>query len=321
MNVKKLKILIPVFILVIILLAIISRTTEIKVTYYGTELGAGATTMNSIAVPQVAKGGMLRKSASPMMEMAYDGAIDNDMGSNERYIESHYYKVETEKFDDSIDDITKTIKDLKGTIKNNDTRSTIRREYDREYNPRYQYIVFTVDNSETNTEEIEKSLKKYGDIRTSEDTKSSVEQEAVDMKNRIAELEASLEQLKTNPRSATEAGRVAGEIEQYKNRLSGLEKKVTYKTYTIDVYEVIKVRINSLIYWYSNNYIIKNYVDTIIAVTLGIILIGGVSLVLLTIFLLILVKVVFNKNKEFKHKVEIIKQELPEKDINLNIKL
>lgn len=317
MNLKNVKVIIAIAILVLILAAIIFRKTEVKVTYYGTELGTGATTMNSIAVPQAS----MKYKAAPTMEMAFDGAVENELDSEERYRESHYYKVETEKFDDSINDVIKTIQSLKGTIKNNDTRSTVRREYDKEYNPRYQYIVFTVDNSENNIAEIEKSLKNYGEIRTSEETKSSIEQEVTDMRDHITELEASLEQLKNNPRSATEAGRVAREIEQYKNRLSGLEKKVTFKTYTIDVYEVIKVQINSLIYWYSNNYRINHFVDTIIGITLGIILIGGVSFTLLTVFLLIIVKVVFNKDKEFKRKIEIIKEELSNKDIKLDIKL
>lgn len=221
MNLKNVKVIIAIAILVLILAAIIFRKTEVKVTYYGTELGTGATTMNSIAVPQAS----MKYKAAPTMEMAFDGAVENELGSEERYRESHYYKVETEKFDDSINDVIKTIQSLKGTIKNNDTRSTVRREYDKEYNPRYQYIVFTVDNSENNIAEIEKSLKNYGEIRISEETKSSIEQEVTDMRDHITELEASLEQLKNNPRSATDAGRVAREIEQYKNRLSGLEKK------------------------------------------------------------------------------------------------
>lgn len=87
------------------------------------------------------------------------------------------------------------------------------------------------------------------------------------------------------------------------------------------MYEVIKVQINSLIYWYSNNYRINHFVDTIIGITLGIILIGGVSFTLLIVFLLIIVKVVFNKDKEFKRKIEIIKEELSNKDIKLDIKL
>ena len=311
----------------------IFRTKELMITYDSVE-----TTINSTynAAPMAMKS-LARTSASYDMALGasnmlsesalYDeGAYEEEVEVNdERYRENKYYRVDTDNYDNLINGLTKDIEELKGVIKYNNQNSNRKIVYEKEFYPRLQNIEFTIDNAETDIERIEETLKKWGNIRISNSNKTSIEQELVNYTQQLKEMEEArkaLQESKDRDWIARQDAELAKKSERIKNQIENAKKQSTYKTYNIDIYEVVKYRVNAIRYWYNNNYEVKTAVEKIIPLCVLIFAVGVPTVLLLTILLCVLSKTVLIGN--FKKKMNIIEETIKKHkkgDIHFDIKM
>ena len=251
--------------------------------------------------------------------------VDESLDVNERYREDFYYKTYTENFESLISDIKKIIDNNKCIIKTDEQRSVDRVYYDKKVHPRYQNIVFQVDGDKNITDLIENSLKKYGQIRESNSNKESIENQILNYQNRLKELEAKRKALKESKNDiekiAREDSRIAGEIEKLKNSIDESIKTSTYKTYTLLIYEVVVIKVNTIKYWYENNYLVKNAINEVIPLIIHILSVVVPVGITLLLFLYFLLKILFmNKNKKFEEKMKFIKETFKNNNIHFDIK-
>ena len=302
------------------------RTTELIITYDGIEQ-----TSNSFVVPEMTMSyksmgtGNTTLSVSNMLDSSsvYEEAIEG-YAVPERYRENLYYKVDTEEFDKLISTLNLIIKEYNGIVKINEQNSNRRKEYDKEFYPKYQVIEFTINNNIEDLSKIEKVLKDYGNIRSSNTSKTSIEQEIENNKNKLKEIEAArkaLQNSKDKDWIARQDSNYAKESEKIKNQIENAEKQSTYKTYTIDIYEVIKFKVNSIKYWYENNYELKNAISNSLPDMIKLF----VKLIPITLMFLIFIcicKVIIksDKEKQFKNKLDMIENIKSNKDIHFDIK-
>ena len=313
---------------------ILFRTKELSVTYDSVE-----ETMNNAVYSRTTAMKPAASSAKMAPELGFanmmaDTALyeessvesESDLaGSEERYRENRFYRVDTTSFDKLIEELEQDIKNLNGIIKSNNQNSNKKVVYDREFYPRLNTIEFTINNTETNIEIIENTLKKWGDIRIADTNKTSIEQELTSYEQQLKELEEArkaLQESKDKDWIAKQDANLAKRSEQIKHQIENAKTQSTYKTYNVSVYEVIKFRVNALKYWYSNNYSLKNAVNEVLPSMIGLfaILIPiAIALVILTLLFISIYRK--NKKNEFKEKLAIIKEEFGENNIHFDIKM
>lgn len=303
------------------------RTTKLSITYDG--LNENTVSYRSAGFSPVYKGAAVNAdmSLSNMMsnEAIYEeSAIENTAETGERYRENKYYRVDTEKFEGLIDKITKVIGEKNGTIKINNQSSNKKTYFGKEFYPRYQQINFTIDNKETNLNEIEEALKEFGKIRISNSNISSIEQELTNYEQRLKEIEESRKALKESKDKDWIASRdasLAKESERIKNQIENAKKESTYKTYNIDIYEVLYYNVNSIRYWYQENYELKSAINEMLPLMVKVfaILIPIVTMLLVFIFFFI---TIFRKNKykSFEEKIDLLNK-LSNKEIHFDVKM
>ena len=318
------KIVVAVFIIIVLFL--LFRTTKLTITYDGLNENAVSYGTRAFSPMYKAAGSTADMSISNMMsaEAVYDGSINEESESSERYRENKYYRVDTEKFDTLVEKLTSVIKDKKGIIKINNQSSNKKTYYGKEFYPRYQQIEFTVDNSEADLSVIEDTLKECGNIRISNSNITSIEQELTNYEQRLKEIEEArkaLQESKDKDWIANRQASLAKESERIKNQIENAKKESTYKTYNIDVYEVLYLNVNSIKHWYSNNYDLQDTVKKVLPymITLFAILIPVVSMLLIFIYLLLKI-LKTNKKKDFEEKIEMLKK-LDNKEIHFDIKM
>ena len=317
-------------VLVVVLLFVLwflFRTTKLSITYDG--VNENTVSYRSAGFSPVYKGAAVNAdmSISNMMsnEAIYEeSAIENTAETGERYRENKYYRVDTEKFESLIDKITKVIEEKNGTIKINNQSSNKKTYFNKEFYPRYQQINFTIDNKETNLNEIEEALKEFGKIRISNSNISSIEQELTNYEQRLKEIEESRKALKESKDKdwiASRDANLAKESERIKNQIENAKKESTYKTYNIDIYEVLYYNVNSIRYWYSENYELKSAVNEMLPLMVKVfaILIPIVTMLLVFIFFFINI---FRKNKykSFEEKIDLLNK-LSQKEIHFDVKM
>lgn len=303
------------------------RTTKLSITYDG--VNENTVSYRSTGFSPVYKGAAVNAdmSISNMMsnEAIYEeSAIENTAETGERYRENKYYRVDTEKFEGLIDKITKVIEEKNGTIKINNQSSNKKTYFNKEFYPRYQQINFTVDNKETNLNEIEEALKEFGKIRISNSNISSIEQELTNYEQRLKEIEESRKALKESKDKdwiASRDANLAKESERIKNQIENAKKESTYKTYNIDIYEVLYYNVNSIRYWYQENYELKSAINEMLPLMVKVfaILIPVVTMLLVFIFFFI---TIFRKNKykSFEEKIDLLNK-LSNKEIHFDVKM
>lgn len=303
------------------------RTTKLSITYDG--VNENTVSYRSAGFSPVYKGAAVNAdmSISNMMsnEAIYEeSAIENTAETGERYRENKYYRVDTEKFEVLIDKITKVIEEKNGTIKINNQSSNKKTYFNKEFYPRYQQINFTVDNKETNLNEIEEALKEFGKIRISNSNISSIEQELTNYEQRLKEIEESRKALKESKDKdwiASRDANLAKESERIKNQIENAKKESTYKTYNIDIYEVLYYNVNSIRYWYQENYELKSAINEMLPLMVKVfaILIPIVTMLLVFIFFFI---TIFRKNKykSFEEKIDLLNK-LSNKEIHFDVKM
>ena len=327
------KIILAIAILFFIWL-IFFRTKELTITYDGLE--TVATNMSyTAAVPQ-AKMARNNYMATPELAMANvmstdslsDGAVETEEEKTinpERYRENKFYRVDTESFEHFVDDLNKVIKELNGTIKINQQNSNKKVEYDKEFYPRYQELEFTIDNAETDLDKIEETLKKWGNIRVSNSNITSIEQELTNYEQQLKEMEAArkaLQESKDKDWIARQDSDLAKRSEMIKNQIENAKKQSTYKTYTINIYEVIKFRVNALRYWYSNNYELKDAVSKILPYMILVFAIFVPVIIMLLLFILGLSAISRrHKQKLFNERLEMLKEKFTDTEIHFDIKM
>ena len=303
------------------------RTTKLSITYDG--VNENTVSYRSAGFSPIYKSAAVNAdmSISNMMsnEAIYEeSAIENTAETGERYRENKYYRVDTEKFEVLIDKITKVIEEKNGTIKINNQSSNKKTYFGKEFYPRYQQINFTVDNKETNLNEIEEALKEFGKIRISNSNISSIEQELTNYEQRLKEIEESRKALKESKDKdwiASRDANLAKESERIKNQIENAKKESTYKTYNIDIYEVLYYNVNSIRYWYSENYELKSAINEMLPLMVKVfaILIPIVTMLLVFIFFFI---TIFRKNKykSFEEKIDLLNK-LSNKEIHFDVKM
>ena len=327
------KVVLAIFAVILIWL-IFFRTKELTITYDGLEAGTSNTVYSNAAIPQAK---MARANyMAPELAMANvmsvdslsDGAVETEeeKASNpERYRENKFYRVDTESFESIIDDITKVIKELNGTIKINQQNSNKKVVYDKEFYPRYQELEFIVDNAETDLDKIESTLKKWGNIRVSNSNITSIEQELTNYEQQLKEMEAARKALKDSKDKdwiAKQDSDLAKRSEMIKNQIENAKKQSTYKTYTINIYEIIKFRVNALKYWYSNNYELKDAVAKVLPYMIIVLAVFVPVVVMLLLFIMGLSAISRrHKQKLFDERLEMIKEKFTDKDVHFDIKM
>ena len=325
--------IILIIIAVILVWFFIFRTKELSVTYDSVE----ATTNNVAYGRTTSMKSMARNEAVPELALAnmvtdtalYDeGDIETGggaVGNEERYRENRYYRVDTISFEELVKELEKDIKDLNGVIKSNNQNSNKKVVYDKEFYPRLETLEFTISNTEENIEIIEKTLKKWGDIRVANTNKTSIEQELTNYEQQLKELEEARKALKDSKDKdwiARQDADLAKRSEQIKNQIETAKAQSTYKTYNVSIYEVIKFRVNALRYWYSNNYSLKNAVDEVLPAMIGLFAIL-IPISIAVIILILLLVGIYRKNRkeDFREKISIIKDEFGEDNIHFDIKM
>ena len=307
------------------------RTKELIITYDGVE----NTTVNYANAPVARMASKNSYTAEPEMAVANimsEDALDTTVESKEekssnteRYRENKFYRVDTKSFDYFVEDILKVIKDLNGTIKINQQNSNKKTVYDREFYPRYQELSFTVDNSQTELDKIETTLKKWGNIRVSNSNITSIEQELTNYEQQLKEMEEArkaLQESKDKDWIAKQDADLAKKSERIKNQIENAKKESLYKTYTIDIYEVITFRVNALKYWYSNNYDLKEAVATVLPYMVLIFAVCVPIIVMLLLFIMGFNAINRNnKQRSFNEKLDAIKEKFTEKEIHFDIKM
>ena len=314
------------------------RTKELVITYDGVEEQlSGASFSTYGGAPLKSAKMAARNTAAPLaaanmlsQEALYDSAVEEEIAmegagsSEERYRENRFYRVDTVSFETMVKDLDDKIKELKGTIKINEQNSNRRREYDREFYPRFQNIVFTVDNKTEGLESIEAIFKKYGDIRISNSNKSSIEQELTEYEQQLKEMEEArkaLQESKDKDWIARRDSELAKQSERIKNQIENAKKQSTYITYTINVYEVIKFRVNALKYWYANNYQLQNAIAEALPNMIKVFAVLVPIVVLAIVLLLAVLAILRNaRNKAFEDKLKAI-EKMGTGEIHFDVKL
>lgn len=313
----------------------IFRTKELLVTYDSVDPALSTMTYGS------AKKSMARNEAMYMAETAaadmgmsnalstaplYDESLlEGSAAGGERYRENKYYRTDTQNFDSLIEDLYNVIKELNGTIKINQQNSNKKTVFDKEFYPRYQELEFTVDNSETNLDKIEEVFKKWGEIRVSNSNITSIEQELINYEQQLKEMEEArkaLQESKDKDWIARQDSELAKQSERIKNQIENAKKQSEYKTYHVDIYEVIKYRVNAIVYWYSNNYSLKNAISEVLP---GMIRLFATLIPIAVMVLVLLVGFLSlyrgYRQKMFKDKIDILKNEFKDENIHFDIKM
>ncbi len=312
---------------IIIVFWFLFRTTKIEITYYGTNVATPMYSGNSINYKSRGMSPQANLSVSNMMseEAVYEeDDFDNAAENIERYRENRYYTVNTTSFDKLLEELLEIVKEKNGVIKVNRQSSNSQKYFNKTFYPKYQKLEFTIDNAETKLNEIEDVFKKFGIIIETNSNIVSIENELNNYEQRLKEIEASRKALKESKDKdfiAKSDANLAKESERIKNQIESAKKESTYKTYKVDVYEVLYYRINSIRYWYSENYQLKSAISEMLPLMIKVfaILIPIVSMLLIFIysFMNIFRK---SKYKNFNEKIELINK-LKEKEIHFDIKM
>ena len=309
------------------------RTKELTITYDGVE-NTNAAYVNYAPMTKAARSNSF--SAMPEMAMANvmsvdslaDGAVETaeEKESNpERYRENKFYRVDTNSFENIVDDLTKVIKELNGTIKINQQNSNKKVVYEKEFYPRYQELEFTIDNAETDLSKIEDTLKKWGKIRVSNSNITSIEQELTNYEQQLKEMEEARKALKDSKDKdwiARQDSELAKKSERIKNQIENAKKQSTYKTYTINIYEVIKYRVNALQHWYDNNYELKEAVSKVLPYMVTVMAVFIPVIIMLLLFVMGL-SAIGRKHRQqaFEDKLDAIKEKFSDKEVHFDIKM
>ncbi len=121
---------------------------------------------------------------------------------------------------------------------------------------------------------------------------------------------------------ARQDSELAKKSERIKNQIENAKKQSTYKTYTINIYEVIKFRVNALKYWYSNNWSLRNAISNVLPDMVGLFAHLIPITAMLILFIWALSAIYRNsRQKMFKDKLTEIKKEFENKDIHFDIKM
>ena len=332
-NIKMKNIIIAIIVLFVIWF-IFFRTKQLTISYDGVDtVATGAVYRTTSFAPKTKMANTNRYMADMSVSNALsaeslteDVELDEAAGANqERYRENKYYRVDTSSFENIVEDLTTAIKELNGTIKINQQNSNKRVEYDKEFYPRYQNIEFTIDNSEKDLEKIDNVLKKWGNIRISNSNMTSIEQELVNYEQQLKEMEEARKALKESKDKdwiARQDASLAKESERIKNQIENAKKQSTYKTYTVDIYEIIKFNVNALRYWYDNNYSLKNAVDNFLPKMVAIFA-YSIPITLMVLIFIFALSILYTKtkNKMFNDKLKSIKNEFDDSDIHFDIKM
>ena len=326
-----------VLILILLVWFIGFRTKELVITYDGVEeelstasfgtfgggLKSAKMAARSTAAP-LAAANMMSNDALYDTALVAETAVEGSAESEERYRENRFFRVDTESFESLVKDLDDKIKELKGTIKINDQNSNRRKEYGMEFYPRFQNIEFTIDNQTKDLESIEEIFKKYGNIRISDSNKSSIEQELTNYEQQLKEMEEArkaLQESKDKDWIARRDSELAKQSERIKNQIENAKKQSTYITYTINVYEVIKFRVNALKYWYTNNYALQNAINDAIPNMIKVFAVLTPIVVMTLILLLAVLAILRNaRNKAFEDKLKAI-EKMDAREIHFDVKL
>ena len=326
-----------VLILILLVWFVGFRTKELVITYDGVEeelstasfgtfgggLKSAKMTARSTAAP-LAAANMMSNDALYDTALVAETAVEGAGESEERYRENRFFRVDTESFESLVKDLDDKIKELKGTIKINDQNSNRRKEYGMEFYPRFQNIEFTIDNKTKDLESIEEIFKKYGNIRISNSNKSSIEQELTNYEQQLKEMEEArkaLQESKDKDWIARRDSELAKQSERIKNQIENAKKQSTYITYTINVYEVIKFRVNALKYWYTNNYALQNAINDAIPNMIKVFAVLTPIVVMTLILLLAVLAILRNaRNKAFEDKLKAI-EKMDAREIHFDVKL
>ena len=336
-NMKIFKRVLIVLILILLVWFIGFRTKELVITYDGVEeelstasfgtfgggLKSAKMAARSTAAP-LAAANMMSNDALYDTALVAETAVEGSAESEERYRENRFFRVDTESFESLVKDLDDKIKELKGTIKINDQNSNRRKEYGMEFYPRFQNIEFTIDNQTKDLESIEEIFKKYGNIRISDSNKSSIEQELTNYEQQLKEMEEArkaLQESKDKDWIARRDSELAKQSERIKNQIENAKKQSTYITYTINVYEVIKFRVNALKYWYTNNYALQNAINDAIPNMIKVFAVLTPIVVMTLILLLAVLAILRNaRNKAFEDKLKAI-EKMDAREIHFDVKL
>ena len=326
-----------VLILILLVWFVGFRTKELVITYDGVEeelsgasygaftggLKSAKMAARSTAAP-LAAANMMSNDALYDTALVAETAVEDADESEERYRENRFFRVDTPSFESLVKDLDDKIKELKGTIKINDQNSNRRKEYGMEFYPRFQNIEFTIDNQTKDLESIEEIFKKYGNIRISNSNKSSIEQELTNYEQQLKEMEEArkaLQESKDKDWIARRDSELAKQSERIKNQIENAKKQSTYITYTINVYEVIKFRVNALKYWYTNNYSLQNAINEAIPNMIKVFAVLTPIVVMTLILLLAVLAILRNaRNKAFEDKLKAI-EKMDAREIHFDVKL
>ena len=329
----KLKNVVLFTIIVFLVWFFVLRTNELTVTYDSVETYSN-NLLTGIA-PRAYKATGVRNesladtslSISNALDSAplYEEDVEEGETSEERYRENRYYRVDTKSFDELVKSITKDIEDLKGIIKNNNQNSMRKVVFDKEFYPKWQNITFTIDNKNANTTLIEETLKKYGDIRISNSNKTSIEAEITRYEQELKEMEEARKALKESKDKdwiARRDSELAKQSERIKSRIENAKNESTYVTYNVDIYEVLKHRVNATRYWYSNNYSLKNAVEEALPSMIKIFaLLMPITIMGLVLLVGVVTIIKGNKKRYFEEQIDLIKDKFKEENIHFDIKM
>lgn len=304
-------------VILIILGVCFFRTKEIKISYDGVEERV------SNAQPRL----MTMGSANSVMSksMSYDSIEVAEMdyeagnGSNERYQQDNYIKVETEQFDKLLSELKLFINSLQGTIKTDEQKSNQRKEYDTYFNPRFKYLVFTVDSEMGDLEHLTEILNKYGIIREQNSNIVSKEKSISQLEQEIENTKKMIEVTSPN-KDKWQYTRYNEELLEQQKRLQEIKNKTTYVTYTLRISEVIPFRVNAIRYWYENNYKAQEAMNNVIPLLLYILVIGVPGVIFILLFIYLYHRVIGMNT--FQKKLEILEKKSKNKgNLTFQIKL
>lgn len=307
------------------------RTKQLTITYYGVE-NTVARTYGTNAVSAKAAYRTTNFEAAPEMALSnalstdslYDGEVAEE-DTPERYRENKYYRVDTESFENVVNDLSQVVKNLNGTIKTNNQNSNRQTMYGSEFYPRYQALSFTIDNSVSDLSSIENCLKKWGNIRVSNSNITSIEQEITNYEQELKEMEEARKALQNSvdkDKIAKQDADLAKKSERIKNQIENAKKQSTYKTYTIDIYEVIKFNVNAFNYWYDNNYSLKSAIENMLPEMIKFFaMLIPLTLMLVAIIITFFTQYRKSKKKSFEDKLKSIKDEFGEQNVHFDVKM
>lgn len=316
-----------ILILGLLVLWFLFRTTKIEITYYGTSTATPIYTGAGVNYKRSALSTQANVSLSNVMseEAIYDeGDFSVTEENIERYRENRYYTVNTTSFDKLLEELLKTIESKNAVIKVNRQSSNSQKHFDKTFYPKYQKLEFTIDNAETELDDIEDTFKRFGIIIEANSNITSIEQELTNYEQRLKEIEESRKALKESKDKdfiAKRDANLAKESERIKNQIENAKKESTYKTFNVDIYEVLYYRVNSIRYWYSENYELKNAINEMLPLMVKVFAILIPSVVMLLLFIYCLITILRkNKNKNFEEKIDLINK-LSDKEIHFDVKM